>query len=275
MQASLRHSASDKTYIGYRTSPGQNVQYPGVSFEPSNYTLLVEKFEAGWQHGDMKNAWTLKAYYQTISNMTVYETDSGILHLADFTEPVFSLSGIGNAGRGSARYYGLEASFTRSWNNRWHIEANQSLLQAERKYSTADWSPGKFNTGFITHAAVSREIIRERNDKNRIWNFSLRGIVQGGFREPVISETASAAYFQTVYDDAYALDNKLAIYKRIDLGIYRTITTTRFRWRYALDIQNAFGFTNEAYHYFDPFLDRIETKEHLGIIPVLSVQLSW
>jgi hypothetical protein len=68
---------------------------------------------------------------------------------------------------------------------------------------------------------------------------------------------------------------QLPTYKRIDASISRTISTAKIRWQYKLDIQNVFGLTNIAYHYYDPFLDQIIAQEQLGIIPVLSVQASW
>jgi hypothetical protein len=59
------------------------------------------------------------------------------------------------------------------------------------------------------------------------------------------------------------------------MSISRTIATSKIRWRYALDVQNLLGLTNIGYHYYDPYLQRIEAKEQLSIIPVFSIQASW
>jgi len=68
---------------------------------------------------------------------------------------------------------------------------------------------------------------------------------------------------------------QLPAYKRVDFGLARTIAFEKIRWRYSLDIQNVFGLTNLAYHYYDPYLNKIVAQEQLGIIPVLSIQASW
>ena len=105
-----------------------------------------------------------------------------------------------------------------------------------------------------------------------MWNFALRGIFNGGLWEPEISEIRPPGFsykFPVIYDQ------QLPAYKRIDVGITRTIAFAKVRWRYSLDIQNVFGFTNIAYHYYDAYLKEVVPQEQLGIIPVLSVQASW
>src|SRR5690606_9015671 len=113
-----------------------------------------------------------------------------------------------------------------------------------------------------------------RRDKDRIWHLTLRPLLHGGLREPVIDPEASAAAETTVYTNTYVLTERLPAYRRMDLTISRTISGPAWRLRWALDIQNVLSLRNTAFRYYDPYLGRVETQHHLGIIPVLSVQLS-
>jgi len=122
---------------------------------------------------------------------------------------------------------------------------------------------------------VAKELIREKNGKSRIWNFSLRGMVHGGLWEQKIDEAASAQFYTTLYAEPGTFDQRLDDYKRVDLSIVRTIAFAKIRWRYSLDIQNVLGFSNTAWRYYDPYLKAVADQEQLGLIPVLSVQASW
>jgi hypothetical protein len=93
--------------------------------------------------------------------------------------------------------------------------------------------------------------------------------------EEAIDSFLSDDYHMTVTRNPGQFTEHLPPFKRIDASISRTISTPKIRWRYTLDIQNLFGFTNIAYHYYDPYLHKIVAQEHLGLIPVLSVQASW
>jgi hypothetical protein len=122
---------------------------------------------------------------------------------------------------------------------------------------------------------AGKEIYTNKKDKNRIWNFSIRGLLHGGLREPNIDYYHSDLFETTIFQYPADFSQRLPVFKRVDLSVARTITNTKVRWRYSLDIQNAFSFTNLAYHYYDPFLRTAEPQNQLGIIPVLSVQASW
>ncbi len=155
------------------------------------------------------------------------------------------------------------------------MEINQTVFKSARRLQDSALVSGRYDSRFTTNIALAKEIYRERNGKNRIWNFALRGLLHGGFKEPEISFGLSSQFNNTVFRFPGKFDQTTPVFKRIDLSVSRTITTQRIRWRYALDIQNAFGFTNLAYHYFDAFLNTIERQDQLGIIPVLSIQASW
>lgn len=59
---------------------------------------------------------------------------------------------------------------------------------------------------------------------------------------------------------------KLGDYKRLDLRLEFGNDTSSW----ILDIQNVAGFENDAYYYFDAYLDKNLLEKQLGTIPVLS-----
>ena len=103
----------------------------------------------------------------------------------------------------------------------------------------------------------------------------MRGMLNGGIRAQTIDIEASAELERTVFSNPGGYHERLPAYKRVDASISRTIANEKAKWRIALDIQNVLSMSNVAYEYYDPFLERIETQEQLGIIPVFSVQVSW
>jgi hypothetical protein len=159
--------------------------------------------------------------------------------------------------------------------NGWRFGLNQSVYDSRRGYLNNSLQPGRYDGGFATHFSISKEIITERKGKNRIWNFSLRGLLNGGLWEVAIDEAASENLESTFYLYPGIYDQHLPMYKRVDAGISRTIAFAKVRWRYSLDIQNVFGLNNTAYHYYDPYLKEVVAQEQLGFIPVFSVQASW
>lgn len=261
-------------FAGARRSPGQSVRVFGGK-EPWALQLIIEKLEGGWFFTGEKNAIELKLYQERVNNMTLYEMVNGIVHLADFAEPIDGIFLDGYFNAGDAKYYGVEGKWSYTDYAGFRFTFNQSLFRSMRQVADEGYNPGRFDNRFATHATVSKEIIRHRNGKNRIWNFSLRGLYHGGLLEPEIEVIASSELEGTVYVDNYAFVNRLPDYKRIDAGIYRTIANPNVRWRFALDIQNLLGFRNVAFHYYDPFLGEVVAQEQLGIIPVFSVQASW
>ncbi len=260
-------------YGGVRHSIGQTVI--AQSGEGIHEPMQSDQFEIGWKQLAGDHQFGLTTYYQTIDHMTVYETPSGFLHTADFTEvvPALPITGVRNDGQG--RYYGVEGIWSLRKSNGLRLEANQSIYWSKRNIGESEFFGGRYDGRYGTHIVMSKEIIRLKKGKNRIWNFSLRGLLHGGLREPGIDTEASQSQEATIYENISEFPVELSVFKRVDLGISRTIAHSKIRWRYALDIQNVFGFTNEAFHFYDPFLQRLETQNHLGIIPVLSVQASW
>lgn len=265
-------SGNSLLFAGYRRSTG-----PGLFIEEDDDPefLTTDQMEAGWKLNLPRHIISVTAYYQQTDFIPVLYTNLGYVNIANFAENVPGVIPVAQSNAGRGRYYGVEAALENTIGKKLKYNINQSLYWSQHSRFDSVFQSGRYDGRFATHASLSREIIRERNNKNRIWNFSVRGLLHGGLKEPSIHVEQSMAAEKTIYVDTDQFDVQLAAYKRIDLGISRTIANEKIRWRFALDVQNLLGFENEAFHYYDPFLQRVEVQHHLGVISVLSVQASW
>jgi len=260
-------SNSNSLFAGARHSAGQLLS--------REVNVLSDTYELGWSLEGKKQNAGLNLYYQQMNSLNAYFlTDTAFEYLADY--PNDARAGVlGTSHKGASRQVGIEGIWGFSTENGFRAAINQSVYKCTRGIKGGTLEPGRYNGQFATHISISKEIIHVKNEKNRIWNFSMRALWNGGLWEPKISIYSSDVFNETVYQYPVLFDQHLPAYKRIDASISRTISTAKIRWQYKLDIQNLFGFTNIAYHYYDPYLNEIVAQEQLGLIPVLSVQASW
>lgn len=258
---------------GMRHSGGEPPYTPG--YRDTRVQFVSETYELGWDWSLKRHNLGVNLYYQNMRDMTVPILDDAPIYLVDYPYSLFStnIPGYTNGGRSGQK--GIEARWDFHKANGWRFGINQSVYDSRRGYIKNALEPGRYDGGFATHISISKEIITERNGKNRIWNFSLRGLFNGGLWEVEIDEATSDMLETTFYSYPGLYDQRLQLYKRIDAGISRTIAYAKVRWRYSLDIQNLAGLTNIAYHYYDPYLKEVIAQEQLGLIPVFSVQASW
>ncbi len=274
-RATLNWSLSDHNSLfgGIRHAAGEPELF--IRDKKTNVHFISDNYELGWKYEKKSQGIGINIYYQQMNHLTAYRYIGANLYLADYpyspidtTLAAIELSGV-------SRHFGVEGSWYLKNKQGWSLDLNQSVYKSERGLKENPLESGRYDNRFATHLSVAKEIISVRNGKNRIWNFSMRGFINGGLWEPKINEEQSELSATTIYEYPGLFDQHLPAYKRIDFGISRTIATTKIRWRYSLDIQNLFSLTNIAYHYYDPFLQSTKAEEQLGIIPVFSVQASW
>jgi len=259
---------TNKIYFGARHAAG----------EPANRRLVFisDNFELGWEvEGKLQHA-GLNLYYQRMSHLAAFplsDVSGPSEYLADY--PNYYGGVLGLFSDGISKHTGVEGIWNLKSKKGWRLELNQSFYKSLRGREDMKPEPGRYDGRFATHFSVGKEIIKRKKDKNRIWNFSFRGLLNGGLWEPEINIAESESRGGTIFKYPFNYDQHLPMYKRIDASISRIIATKKIRWRYSLDIQNVIGFTNVAYHYYDPFLEQVTTQEQLGIIPVFAVQASW
>ena len=267
------YTDASNLFAGIRYGAGDPI-YRSVGGENASFHLKNQVIEVGWNFSVGKHAFTLDAYTHSMTKLTRLDLMEGFIHLADYPYTFSDSDPLSVVIDAKGKYRGIEGQ----WNyrqNGWRFNINQTIFQSERETSNDVLEPGRYNGQYATHFSVAKELIREKNGKSRIWNFSMRGMLHGGLWEQEIDQQASAALYTTVALNAGTFDQRLDDYKRVDLSIVRTIAFAKIRWRYSLDIQNVLGFSNTAWRYYDPYLKAVADQEQLGLIPVLSVQASW
>ncbi|MCC7467189.1 MAG: carboxypeptidase regulatory-like domain-containing protein [Saprospiraceae bacterium] len=173
---------------------------------------------------------------------------------------------------------GLEASLERRLVNGWFMMINATLLSGQYRLDEgADLAPSRWNVGKIANLVFGKEWQKEkRPGKERTIGINGRVIWMGGVREPVVDLELSRLNNTTIYNYANGYDQQSADYFRADLRVYwRRDLGNRRSSTFALDIQNLTAQENVAYHFYDPYTDKIETKLQLTTIPNFSWRLQF
>lgn len=258
-------------FAGIRHGIGQSILPVGQL----DNQVIATTLEGGLSLTGKKQTLAVKGYLQVLDRITVYRLlPFGVQYLTDIFEPgLNTLAFIDN--NGTAKGYGMEAEWQMRGHSGWQLTLNQSVYQSLRKTPGFAYRDGRFNGIYGTHATFSKEWVRKKGERQRTWNMSVRGMLNGGIREEEIDVEASDAALATVPLVSGNYSIQLPAFTRVDASLVRTTAFEKSRWRWSLDIQNLFGLTNIAYHYYDPFLGKVTTQDHLGLIPVLSLQISW
>lgn len=135
--------------------------------------------------------------------------------------------------------------------------------------------PTRFDGRYLFNGTTGREWTRIKEGKTIIWGASARLTWYGGFRQTPIDVTASSIYGYTIYDEENANSIKLKDYYRADLRFYWKINKPNHSSTLSFDIQNVTNRKNEAYQYFDNFLQRVVTKKQLGLIPFVNYRVEF
>ena len=100
---------------------------------------------------------------------------------------------------------------------------------------------------------------------NKVFTINGRLTWQGG----AYYNRTDGVFVETLFIDRF--DD----YIRIDLRAQWTKSKEKVTSVWAIDLQNALGRENQAFVYYDFFLDRMETSTNLGLIPVLTYRLEF
>jgi hypothetical protein len=259
-------------WIGSRFGTGQRVRTYDQAGDAA--MLRVWNSQAGMRVLAGNHAFVQNIFLHRTTDMAMAILAEGFSHMADYGDGTWpSLAFLGASGYSTQ--WGWEGTWRFTGPRNLSFEVNQTFLKSLRTIGEGiDQESGRYATGYATHIMAAKEFFGRRKDKERTWQVSVRALIHGGLREPMIDEAASEAALATVYTDPYSYTERLQAYSRVDLTLTRTIAGPRLRLRIALDIQNVLNLENAAFRYYDPFLRSVETQAQLGIIPILSVQLS-
>jgi len=165
---------------------------------------------------------------------------------------------------------GLSIKFDRDFAFGWYLNTGVSVMDAGldiNQYSIfRDYALNlTFNTKYNLNMAIGKTIkLMTKNGTSKL-NTNLRWMQQG----------PPSNYPQIISPSALTvIPPQLNHYMRMDLRIQYVKEGYR-NSSWALDIQNVLNRQNEAFIYYDSFLDSRQTSYHLGLIPILTYRVEF
>ncbi|WP_026630041.1 TonB-dependent receptor [Dyadobacter alkalitolerans] len=242
------HIYDTDDYNNRRLSPTRS-QHIVVGYQrtfPKNSSLKVEAY---WQHlFDVPVGQTLRDNYSAVN-------------LVEEIPYVFMKN------NGTARNYGIEASFQKLLTDDYYMLISGSLYDATYVDFFGQRHTARFN-GRHTFSFTGGKEFKTRNQS--LWGVNVKMLWLGGFRDKPIDVEYSKTLKTTLYEEQSHYSVKMKDYFRPDLRIYWKKSRARFNTTLAIDLQNVSGTKNEAYRYFDKRKNAVVTQYQLGLIPVLS-----
>jgi hypothetical protein len=174
-----RFGVHHMVFAGIRQSAGEPVVISSGS-DLNNY-FISRNVEAGWQYHSDIHTLGLNTYFQHLYNLPVFQADEARYYIADhpIVPVAFSITDVHLDG--VANQYGVEALWSMVTKTGWRTEFNQSVYKSVRGIEDEELTGGRYDGRFTTHISIAKEIIRKKNGKNRIWNFSCRGFSMAVF----------------------------------------------------------------------------------------------
>jgi hypothetical protein len=234
--------------------------HAGLRYSWTPSTSWAVKGELFWQR-QMNQA--VDPYSQAYSILNVTES-------SDHFYPVLNYTGLGEN-------KGLELSVEHYLSGDWFMAANTTLFNSSYQGSDKIWRDTRWNLGHLANFTLGKEWYKERTaGKIRAFGLNGRIVWTGGYREMPIDLVNSALLNATYYDTRSGFTVQLPDYYRVDLRIYwKRSLGNRRNSTFAMDFQNVTNQQNVAYHYYDAFTHKVETKYQLGLIPNISWRLEF
>ncbi|MCC6281948.1 MAG: TonB-dependent receptor [Saprospiraceae bacterium] len=244
---------------------------------PNRGSGLVRSRQLGLRHHwQWREDWSLKTelFWQKMSNIPVSTLDRtfSLFNTTEFS----ALDGIQTTG--IAENKGVEINVEHYLTGNWFLVGNVTLFDSRYQGDDRAWRPSRWDLGHILNLTMGREWQREPPGKGKIKAFGINGraTFTGGYRAIPVDLAASRQAGETRYDTSNGWNEQLPAYFRLDLRVYwKRSLGNRRNSTFAMDFQNATMQKNVAYRYFDPFTDKVETKEQLGLIPNISWRLEF
>ncbi len=194
-----------------------------------------------------------------INNSPIFPNSAGInlIDVVPFVQYVNS---------GSGTNYGVELSYQKYLTNGFFMLGNATLYNSTFEIANQTFNT-RFNGNYITNLTIGKEWQRT---KGRILGLNGRVVYMGGFRDTPIDLQASRSFKTTVYEANVPFTAQQTNYFRPDIRIYWRKSRAKYSRMLSIDIQNVANYENEAYRYYDSFLDEIVVKKQLGLIPMIN-----
>jgi len=230
---------------------------------------LVAAYQYTWQN---RSTLTLETYYQHLFNIPISKNERNSFSTINLIEGSVNEELI-NAG--SANHVGLEVTWQQILINNYYFLLNTSLYNATYKGSDNIVRDTRFNGNYIFNTSGGKEWMKQKKGRQNILGLNLNIAYLGGFRETPIDIPASKEAQTTIFVDTEAFTINQPDYFKIDFRLYYKRNKTKTNTTLALDIQNLTNQQNQAFSYYDAFLDKVIIKYQLGLIPILNWRIEF
>lgn len=143
---------------------------------------------------------------------------------------------------------GIEIILDKKWTGDWYSQLNISYIDSE--FDGIGPAHGDF--GAVANFILTRNI-KLRNKRNLLFNIAYH-------------QRGGSVFYSYDPEQSEFSYTRLSDYRRLDLRLQYNYRNSEW----VLDIQNLTGFSNDAYYYFDAFLQMNRLESQLGTIPILS-----
>jgi hypothetical protein len=210
----------------------------------------------------------LAGFYHQLFNVAVSGDAIPFSVLNQMDEFVYT--NLSTVGFGKNR--GVELSLEKKFSNNLYFLGGASWYESGASGSNKVYYTSRYSGRYTYTASGGKEWSKR---KNKAFGIHARALYLGGLRQPTISESGSAAFGTTVYDDENLYSLKLPDYYRLDLRASWRKNKPGYTRTISIDIQNVTGQKNTAFYYYDTFTQKVETKYQLGLIPVLVYRVDF
>ena len=211
-------------------------------------------------------------YYQYLSDLPIGAGENNSfssINSLDYTFIQDLISG------GEAENMGIELSYEKYFANNTYYQINSAFFDSKYLGNDNITRNTRYNAGYAVNATIGKEYSWSKNKKIKNLGVNIRAYYRGGFWEGPIDVGRSQLLLTTIYDQAEAFTEQLPDFFKIDFRIHYKRTKEKYTSILGLDILNATNQENIAYYFYNPNNQSILTKNHLGIIPILSYRIEY
>ena len=241
-----------------------------LSFDNRNLGLTrAHQFSASY-HKSFKGGVSLiaNAYYHKLFDVPVSTSAIPFSTLNQTDDFVY-----GNLlSKGLGKNSGVEVSLEKKFVNQLYFLAGGSWYGSGYSNGNSSYLTSRYNGKYTFTFSGGKEWNRR---KNKTFGVHSRLLYLGGLREQQIDLTNSKEYGTTIYLNENIFPIQLPDYFRMDLRVSWRKNKPGYTRTVSIDIQNLTNQQNTAYHYYDTYLRKVETKYQLGLIPVLVYRIDF
>lgn len=253
-----------QTYLSYNAnSEWQWLSNQQLDVSKAHHFVLSHQFAIN-ESSKLKT----ELYYQQLFSIPVSSLlpTFSALNLID----LFIDATLQNKGRG--KNYGVELSYQKFLTKGLFVLANASLYNSTYTGSNGNEYSTRFNGNHIVNLTIGKEWQRT---KGRQLGINGRVVWLGGLRDTPIDLVASQTQKRTVYDMTNPFSIQQKDYFRPDVRVYLRKSKAKYSRMFSIDIQNAIGYQNEAYSYYDFFQNKIIQRYQLGMVPMMNYRVEF